>query len=92
MNCSAVTVGLQQIFQCCFYLKTLMGCKSYVPSFAILMFFFLPWNTTLERLNNLPLNTTKPKFVAIFVFFVEQPHHLLAKQGAILFLLSPQGE
>ena len=34
-----------------------------------LYFDFLPKNMWLERLNNLPLNTVTPNFVAIFVFF-----------------------
>ena len=34
------------------------------------VFFLSPWNMRFERLNNLPCNAVKPKFVAIFVFFV----------------------
>ena len=34
-----------------------------------LYFDFSPQNMGLERLNNLPLNTVTPNFVAIFVFF-----------------------
>ena len=45
----------------------------------------------LERLNNLPLNTVAPKFVAIFVFFGTASSFISlseieAKRKAILFL------
>ena len=35
-----------------------------------IVFFLSPWNMRFERLNNLPCNAVKPKFVANFVFFV----------------------
>ena len=59
-----------------------------------LYFDFSPWNMRLERLNNLPLNTVTPNFVAIFVFFgtassfIERISfsEIEAKREAILFL------
>ena len=59
-----------------------------------LYFDFSPQNMGLERLNNLPLNTVTPNFVAIFVFFgtatsfIERISFsgIEAKREAILFL------
>ena len=59
-----------------------------------LYFDFLPQNMRLERLNNLPLNTVTPNFVAIFVFFGTASSFIdrisfsdiEAKRDAILFL------